>query len=214
MTGKRLEEQYGEMRKTVSKAIRGYAAGMANATLAKRLTDGELEDAVLCKAVGTVMSKYDESRATEQGGAVAFVGQSLWFESKKAVAREIRHVARFGTPIDTRTKTGEGFEGGEDSQDAAGKGRQRPLSEVYAAKEVVPGGLRGAKRIYAECELSLLREMLSREDWTIFALRFRHGLSNVDTARRLGWSVDRLKRHLKGYARRLARLFDVSPSRR
>ena len=79
------------------------------------------------------------------------------------------------------------------------------------AKEV---GTLGAGKIRLETDLSLLRDMLSREDFAVFIRRFEANLSNRELAEDLGWTEDKLNKFLKGYQKRLSRLLGFSPCRR
>ena len=74
----------------------------------------------------------------------------------------------------------------------------------------MPVNYLGARRIRTNADLSFIRELMGGGiDWRIFSLRWKYAISDEELARELGWTIGKLRWHLKGYEKRYARLLGV-----
>lgn len=162
-------------------------------------TRKELEDIVRDKVVKAICLSWNP-----EGGAspATFATTTAKFAALKAVDALAARQNRLATSLDEPSKT----DRGEDGSD------KRTLADI-TPDEIVPGGWRGTRRIHAEVDLRLIKEMLSRDDWAVFIRRYEAKLSNRELAEELGWTEDKLRWFLKGYERRVGKLLGVKPSR-
>ena len=193
-----LEANWNEVQGTIAWAVK--SALVKRGRFADLQTDGEetrkeLEDIVRDKVVKAIHLSWDPD-----GGAspATFATTTAKFAALKAVDALVARQSRFGASLDEPSKA----DGGEDDSD------KRTLSDI-TPDEVVSGGWRGTRRIHAEVDLRLIKEMLPRDDWAVFIRRYEAKLSNRDLAKELGWTEDKLRWFLKGYTKRVSRLLGV-----
>ena len=94
-----------------------------------------------------------------------------------------------------------------------GKPGSREITRADVTPEdssLMPANYRGARRIRTNADLSFIRELMGGGiDWRIFSLRWKYAISDEELARELGWTIGKLRWHLKGYEKRYARLLGV-----
>lgn len=198
-----LEAYRKEVQRTVAWAVK--SALVKRGRFADLQTDGEetrkeLEDGVREKVVKAICLSWNPERGASPA---TFCSTTAKFAGLKAVDALAGHQLRFGTSLDEPTKS----DGGDDGSD------RRTLADTMS-DETATANLRGAARIRVETDLLLAREMLSRDDWAVFIRRYEAKLSNRELAEELGWTEDKLRWFLKGYEKRVGKLFGVKPSRR
>ena len=96
----------------------------------------------------------------------------------------------------------------------------KPNSHEIAHADIVPEDsdlasvtYRGARQIRTTCDLDLIHEMMGDgPDWRIFILRWQFRITNEELAEELGWTIGKLRNHLKGYERRWSRRLGVRRS--
>lgn len=189
-----------QIRETVAWAVK--SALVKRGRFAVLQADGEetrreLEDSVSEKVVRAIRLSWKPN-----GGAspATFASTTAKFAALKAVDALAAHQSRFGTSLDAPVNS----DGGDDGSD------DRTLADTMN-DETAPGSLHGAAKIRVETDLSLIRDILSREDFAVFIRRYGAKVSNRELAAELGWTEDRLRWFLRGYQKRLSRLFGIQP---
>lgn len=104
-----------------------------------------------------------------------------------------------------------------DKKVEGGKPGSREMTNADRINEdsdLMPPNFRGARRIRTTCDLDLIHDMMGDgPDWRIFILRWLYPVTNEALAEELGWTISKLRNHLKGYERRWSRILRVHRTR-
>ena len=198
-----LNENWEQVQGTVAWAVK--SALVKRGRFADLQADGEETRKELEARVGEKVVKTIRLTWNPVGGAspATFASTTAKFAALKAVDALTAHQLRFGTSLDEPVKS----DGGDDGSDS------RTLADT-TSDEMATSNLRGAAKIRVETDLSLIRDMLSRDDFAVFIRRYESKLSNRELAEEMGWTEDKLRWFLKGYEKRLSRLLGFKPPRR